>query len=104
MEIIGAKGIKGSLMDNMHKNVEGMVKNIQDAEELEEQSKAVKDSANQFMRGSHDLEREMKARNRRINIVIICIVIAVLLYILVPIIVWATKSSESDEDDVKPTP
>eukprot|EP00345_Euplotes_harpa_P010081 CAMPEP_0168336662 /NCGR_PEP_ID=MMETSP0213-20121227/11691_1 /TAXON_ID=151035 /ORGANISM="Euplotes harpa, Strain FSP1.4" /LENGTH=65 /DNA_ID=CAMNT_0008341929 /DNA_START=491 /DNA_END=688 /DNA_ORIENTATION=+ len=60
-----------------------MVKNIHDADELEDQSRGIRDNASKFMKGSKEVENEMKARNRRLNILIIIIVIAVLLYILV---------------------
>ena len=85
----------------MQENVKGMVKNIQDADvsfiskysfqNLEDQSNQIRSGADQFRRGASDVESAMKARNRRLNILIICIIVAVLLYILVPIIVWATK-------------
>ena len=48
-----------------------MTKNIQDAEDLEDRSRGIKENANQFMRGSSAIESEMKARNRRLNIIII---------------------------------
>ena len=75
----------------MQDNVQKMIHNIGDAEDLDRKSQNIVQSAQDFRKNAHSLELEMKRRNCRLMAMIICIVIAVLLYILVPIIADASN-------------
>ena len=75
----------------MQDNVQKMINNIGDAEELDHKSQNILQNAKDFQKNAHSLELEMKRRNCRLMAMIVCIVLAVLLYILVPIIADASN-------------
>ena len=60
---------------------------------MESKSNNIKDSAFNMKNTSKALEREARKRNCRLWAVIICIIISILVYIIVPLVVKAKKKN-----------
>ena len=72
--------------NDMKENVKNMITNIQDINEMEGKSVAIKDSSFQFRRDSLSLEKKMKRnvlRNRIILIVSVVLVLILIFYIFI---------------------
>ena len=66
----------------MKNNVKNMITNIQDINEIENKSVAIKDTSFQFRRDSLALENKMKKNARRNKIILAIAVIIVLVLII----------------------
>ena len=72
--------------NDMKENVKNMITNVQDINEMEGKSVAIKDSSFQFRRNSLALEKKMKSnvlRNRIILVVSIVIALIILFYVFI---------------------
>ena len=70
----------------MKNNVKNMITNINDINEIENKSVAIKDSSFKFRRDSLALEKKMKKnvwRNRIILIVVVVVVLCLVIYYMV---------------------
>ena len=77
--------IKG-ISNDMKNNVKNMITNINDINEIENKSVAIKDSSFKFRRDSLALEKKMKKnvwRNRIILIVVVVVVLCLVIYYMV---------------------
>ena len=61
---------------------------------MEGKSNSIKDSAFAMKNNAKSLEREARKRNCRLWAIIICIIISILVYIIVPLVV----KSKNDKD------
>ncbi len=83
----------------MEDNVKNMLDNATNLNRLEGKTSNMKDAANTFNKQSHDLERLMYWRNMKLKIIIALVIIAVLAYILIPIIAANVASGSSDNEE-----
>lgn len=77
--------IKG-VQNDMKNNVKNMITNIQDINEMENKSVAIKDASFQYRKDSLALERKMKKnafRNKLILTIVVIIVLALFIYFIV---------------------
>lgn len=74
----------------MSDNVSEMIKNQTDFTGMENKSRSIKETAFNMKNNAKALEREARKRNCRLWAIIICLIISVLVYIIVPIV--ATQS------------
>ena len=79
----------------MQRNIEGMVDQLGQVEEVDTKARDIADGGKDFQRSASGLKNEMIARNRRLNIILIVIIVAVLLYILVPVITLIAHLAKS---------
>jgi hypothetical protein len=71
--------VQGIMQDNVRK----MLDNQTNVESLEEKTDGMSKQANQFLKQSVDLRRQMQLRNLKLKIIIGIIVTAIIIYILV---------------------
>jgi hypothetical protein len=69
----------------MQDNVKRMLDNQANVEVLEEKTDGMSKQANQFLKQSVDLRRQMQLRNLKLKILLGIIIAAVLIYIIVAI-------------------
>jgi t-SNARE complex subunit (syntaxin) len=69
---------------------------------MEQKSSSIKDTAFTMKNNAKQLEREARKRNCRLWAIIICIIISILCYIVIPIAV-KMKKHKSDPTDVPDT-
>eukprot|EP01017_Pseudomicrothorax_dubius_P009073 TRINITY_DN1302_c0_g1_i3.p1 TRINITY_DN1302_c0_g1~~TRINITY_DN1302_c0_g1_i3.p1 ORF type:complete len:197 (-),score=54.03 TRINITY_DN1302_c0_g1_i3:37-627(-) len=74
------------------KNIDKMVANQGNLENLQNKTQRMKDLSQTFEKNSGDLHRLLWWRNMKLNIIIGCIVIALILYFVVPYIRTATTA------------
>ena len=70
----------------MSDNVSEMIKNQTDFTGMENKSRSIKETAFNMKNNAKALEREARKRNCRLWAIIICLIISVLVYIIVPIV------------------
>jgi len=80
----------------MNQNLQQVMKNVQDVEEIRGKSENMKVLANQFQKDSTSLAKQMYWRNMRLKIIIGLIILAVILYIVVPIAIKYSGNNSSD--------
>ena len=61
---------------------------------MESKSNSIKDSAFTMKNNAKTLEREARKRNCRLWAIIICIIVSILVYIIVPLVVKAKKNKD----------
>lgn len=59
---------------------------------MESKSSSIKDSAFTMKNNAKSLEREARKRNCRLWAIIICVIVSILVYIIVPLVVKAKKN------------
>ena len=69
----------------MQENVKKMLDNQTNVESLEEKTDGMSKQANQFLKQSVDLRRQMQLRNLKLKIVLGIIITAVIVYVIVAI-------------------
>jgi len=74
----------------MHKNIESLVKNVENLEVLQDKTETMKESSLQFKKGATTLQRKMWWRNLKLKLIIALIIIlivgAIILAIVVPLV------------------
>ncbi|CAD8171112.1 unnamed protein product [Paramecium octaurelia] len=75
----------------MEENIHNMINNGQQLDNLDEKAENLKNQSKQFQQQSHELAKIMYWRNMKLKILIGLIVLAVLLYIIVPLAINASN-------------
>eukprot|EP01066_Platyproteum_vivax_P020723 Platyproteum_vivax@DN8658_c0_g1_i1.p1 len=79
--------VKGVMEDNVRK----ILDNNANLEDMQERSENLRNQANQFQRGAGDLRRQMWLRQLKLKILLGVVVLALVLYLVVPMIVYFTQ-------------
>ena len=86
-----AKSKVDEIAKQMQSNMNKMLINNNDMADLEDKADSMKNNAVAFHKSAEDFKSMMWCRNCKLIIIIGVIVIAILLYIIIPIIINATK-------------
>ncbi len=70
----------------MQQNIELVMRNTDTLENIEDKTEILSESAKKFKDGGQALERKMRCRYYKVTLLIALVVLAVLAYILIPLI------------------
>jgi len=82
--------VKGTMQDN----IASMLKNTEKAETIAQQSDQLSEQAAVFKKKSTDLQKQMRCKNLKMTIILGLLIGGILLVIIVPLILKATKKND----------
>jgi len=75
----------------MHNNIENLVRNVDNLEVLHDKTETMRDTSNQFKKGTGTLKRKMWWRNMKLNLIIALVVIIIIAIIIIAVVIPLTK-------------